>query len=40
MTEEKIKPKELSISDTRKEMLDAYNALVRQVREKRESGRK
>ena len=37
MTEEKIKPKELSMSNTKKEMLDAYNALLKQLREKREA---
>jgi len=37
MAEEKIKPKELSMSNTKKEMLDAYNALLKQLQEKREA---
>jgi hypothetical protein len=37
MVEEKIKPKELSMSNTKKEMLDAYNALLKQLQEKREA---
>lgn len=37
MSEEEIKPKELSMSNTKKEMLDAYNALLKQLQEKREA---
>jgi len=37
MAEEKIKPKELSMSNTKKEMLNAYNALLKQLQEKREA---
>ncbi|GAF70239.1 unnamed protein product, partial [marine sediment metagenome] len=37
MAEEKIEPKELSMSNTKKEMLDAYNALLKQLQEKREA---
>jgi len=37
MSEEKIKPKELSMSNTKKDMLDAYNALLKQLQEKREA---
>ena len=37
MAEEKIKPKELSMSNTKKEMLDSYNALLKQLQEKRKA---
>ena len=37
MAEEKIKPKELSMSNTKKEMLDAYHVLLKQLQEKREA---
>jgi len=37
MAEEKIKPKELSMSNTKKEMLDVYNILLKQLQEKREA---
>jgi len=37
MSEEKIKPKELSMSNTKKEMLDVYNILLKQLQEKREA---
>jgi len=37
MQKEKIKTKELSMSNTKKEMLDAYNALLKQLQEKREA---
>jgi len=37
MAEEKIQTKALSMSNTKKEMLDAYNALLKQLQEKRES---
>jgi len=37
MAEEKIKPKVLSTSNTKKEMIDTYNALLKQLQEKRES---
>jgi hypothetical protein len=37
MAEEKIQTKALSMSNTKKEMLDAYNALLKQLQEKREA---
>jgi len=37
MAEEKIQPKVLSMSSTKKEMLDSYNALLKQLQEKREA---
>jgi len=37
MAEEKIQPKGLSMSSTKKEMMDAYNALLKQLQEKRET---
>ena len=37
MTEEKMKPKALSMSNTKKEMLDAYSTLLKQLQEKRET---
>ena len=37
MAEERIKTKEISMSNTKKEMLDAYNALLKQLQEKREA---
>ena len=37
MQKEKIKTKELTMSNTKKEMLDAYNALLKQLQEKREA---
>jgi uncharacterized lipoprotein YmbA len=35
--EEKIQPKALSMSNTKKEMLDAYDVLVKQLQERREA---
>jgi len=37
MAEEKIKPKVLSMSNTKKEMIDTYNALLKQLQEKSEA---
>jgi len=37
MTEKKIQPKRISKSNTKQEMLDAYNALLNQLEEKREA---
>ena len=37
MAEEKIQTKALSMSNTKKEMLDAYNALLKHLQEKREA---
>jgi len=37
MAEEKIKPRVLSISNTKKEMIDTYNALLKQLQEKSEA---
>jgi len=37
MEEEKIQPKQLSMSNTKKEMLETYNALLKQLQEKREA---
>jgi len=37
MAEGKIKPRELSMSNTKKEMTDAYNALLKQLQEKSEA---
>jgi uncharacterized lipoprotein YmbA len=37
MEEEKIQPKALSMSNTKKEMLDAYNVLAKQLQERREA---
>jgi len=37
MAEEKIQPTQLSMSNTKKEMLETYNALLKQLQEKREA---
>lgn len=37
MTEETIKPKAVSMSNTKKEMLDAYNNLLQQLQQRREA---
>ncbi|MCL4386339.1 MAG: hypothetical protein M1475_02510 [Actinobacteria bacterium] len=37
MAEEKIKPRVLSMSNTKKEMIDTYNALLKQLQEKSEA---
>jgi hypothetical protein len=37
MEEEKIQPKQLSMSNTKKEMLETYNAFLKQLQEKREA---
>ena len=37
MTEQKIQPKRLSMSNTKKEMLDAYNSLLKKIQEKKEA---
>ena len=37
MTEKKIQPKRISKSNTKQEMLDAYNTLLKQLEEKREA---
>ena len=37
MQEEKRQPKRLSMSSTKKEMLDAYHALLKQIQEKKET---
>ncbi|MCL6088174.1 MAG: hypothetical protein M1475_07150 [Actinobacteria bacterium] len=37
MAEEKIKPKVLSMSNTKKEMIDTYNTLLKQLQEKSEA---
>ena len=37
MAEEKIKPKAMSMSNTKKEMIDTYNALLKQLQEKSEA---
>jgi len=37
MEEQEIQPKKLSMSSTKKEMMDAYNALLKQLKEKREA---
>ena len=38
MEEERVEPKKLAMTSTKKEMLDAYNALLKQLKEKREAG--
>nr|MBS0022246.1 hypothetical protein [Gammaproteobacteria bacterium] len=40
MTEEKIQSKKLSMTNTKKEMVDAYNALLRQLEEKEKAALK
>jgi hypothetical protein len=37
MEEERVEPKKLTMTSTKKEMLDAYNALLKQLKEKREA---